>query len=152
MLWRASRYDDLAARLADDQRLVYRQAFPSTPVPQDVPSRLESEERSLRGLSGDASAPPPDDAGLLTLRDLMTHLPPPADLRYRILELRLDKDRFTLEGQAPAHADADAIAAALRQPRAFDVEPPRTERLPGGDANAATGVSFTLTGVRGSTR
>jgi hypothetical protein len=152
MLWRAGRYDDLAARLADDQRLVYRKAFPNAPIPDDVRSRLESEERSLRGVSGDASAPPPDDAGLVTLRDLMAHLPPPTDLRYRILELRLDKDRFTLEGQAPAHADADAIAAALRQRRTFEVEPPRTERLPSGDANAATGVSFTLTGTRGASR
>jgi hypothetical protein len=159
MVWRAARYDQVAAHFADDQRDEYRTAFPAAPLPDDVRSRLESEERSLRGLSGDgAAAPPPDEAGLLTLRDLIARLPSPDDLRYRVLELRLDRGRFTLEGQTRAHADADAIAAALRAGNRFDVEPPRTEQIAGPanvatpadaeSADAAKGVSFTLTGVK----
>jgi hypothetical protein len=147
MLWRAYRYERLAARYADEQRAVFTAAFPGQPVPADVASRLASEERALRGVSGgDASAPPPESPGLLTLRDLVSHLP--SDVRYRVLDLRLEPGRFTVEGQALSHGDADAIAASLRRHGAFDVRPPRTEQLadPSAAGAGATAVSFTLTG------
>ena len=94
--------------------------------------------------------------GLVTLRDLLMHLPAGDELRYRVLELRLDQNRFTLEGQAAAHGDADSIVTALRQGGTFSVEPPRTEQL--GDAagsgeagekseTGTKGVAFTITGA-----
>jgi hypothetical protein len=114
-------------------------------VPADVPSRLASEARALRGVSGsDTSAPPSDSPGLLALRDLITHLPP--GVRFRVLDVRLDPGRFTIEGQALSHGDADSIAGALRNNPAFDVEPPRTEQLAEPSGENATAVSFTITG------
>src|SRR5207248_1647357 len=90
-------------------------------------------------------------AGLVTLRDLITHLPPDKDLRYRVLEVRLDQGRFTLEGQAAAHGDADSIVASLRRGGAFTVEPPRTEQLvlsTGPDEKSGNkGVAFTISGA-----
>jgi len=152
MLWRSGRYDAAAAGYAEEQRAEFRRAFPGTPVPADVRSRLEAEERNVRGLSGgDTAAPADRRSALVTLRELVTHLPEEEAVRYRILELRLDGgDRFTLEGQATAHGDADAIAASLKRGNAFTVEPPRTEALTGatGDA-AARGVAFTLSGRAG---
>jgi hypothetical protein len=121
-------------------------------VPADVRSRLDSEVRALRGLAGgDPSARPPDAPGLVALRDLLAGLP--ADVRFRVLEARLDGAKFTLEGQANTHGDADAIATALRQGgpdgngRRFVVDPPRTEQLPAaGDGGGPQAVSFTITG------
>ena len=63
LLWRADRYDRLASRYADEQQEVFRQIFPRQPLPPDVRSRLASEERNLRGLSGDPSAAPPEARG-----------------------------------------------------------------------------------------
>jgi hypothetical protein len=162
MVWRANQYDAMAERFADQQQAEFRKAFPTTAAPPDVRSRLEAEERRLRGLSGDDSAPLPADAGLVTLRDLITHLPGDRDLRYRVLEVRLDQGRFSLEGQASAHGDADAIAAALKRGGTFTVEPPRTEQLAGaggseekagGGGGGGKGVAFSITGaaLNGST-
>jgi hypothetical protein len=152
MIWRASRYDAMTDHYADAQQGVFRNVFPTGPVPVDVRSRLESEERSLRGLSGDSKTPPPDQNGLLTLRDILTRLPAESALRYRVLEVRLDRQRFTLDGQAASHGDADRIAGALRKDKSFVVEPPRTEQLPGTGDAAGKGVSFTINGeVAGST-
>jgi len=158
MLWRAARYDRLAARYAGEQREVFRQTFPKQPEPPDVRSRLDSEERSLKGLSGDSSAvPPPQAPGLLALRDLLSRLP--EDVRFRLLELRLDGSSFGLDGQVRSHSDADAIAASLRVNGGISVDPPRTEQLSGSPDGAAPGdgsatpavadkaVAFTLTGT-----
>ncbi len=155
MLWRANRYERIANDFADQQQSAFRTAFPTGPVPADVRSRLESEERRLRGLSGDdGSAPPPTDAGLVTLRDLIMHLPPDRDVRYRVLEVRLDQGRFAVEGQATAHGDADSIVASLKRGGAFVVEPPRTEQLNGSttsDDKATSGgnkgVAFSISGT-----
>jgi hypothetical protein len=144
MLWRAHRYGRLAAAYADQQQAAFRRVFPEQPVPMDVSSRLASEARALRGVSGDASAPPPDAPGLLALRDLITRLPP--GVRFRLLDLRLDPGRFTIEGQALSHGDADAIVGALRNHPAFDVEPPRTEQMADAPGENAMAVSFTITG------
>jgi hypothetical protein len=135
MLWRAAQYDRQGARYADQQREVFRRTFPRQPEPEDVPSRLASEERGLRGLSGDPAALPPQPPGLLALRDLLAALP--ANVRFRIFELRLEGTHFTLEGQARTHGDADAIASALRAGGGFTVEPPRTEQLAAGNEPAA---------------
>lgn len=127
MLWRSARYDRLAEQYADEQREVFRRTFPRQPEPEDVRSRLASEERGLRGLSGDPAALPPQPPGLLALRELLAAMP--ADVRFRILELRLEGTQFTLEGQSRTHGDADAIASALRAAPGMTVEPPRTEQL-----------------------
>jgi hypothetical protein len=158
MLWRAARYDRLAARYAEEQREVFRQTFPRQSEPLDVRSRLDSEERGLRALSGDASStPPPQGPGLVALRDLLARLPD--DVRFRVLELRLDGSSFAIDGQVRSHGDADAIAAAIRANGGFAVDPPRTEQLSASSDGAGTGdgsatpavadraVAFTLTGT-----
>jgi hypothetical protein len=146
MIWRGSRYDAMAARYADAQQEVFRKVFPTGPIPVDVRSRLESEERSLRGLSGESASPPPVQDGLLTLREILTKLPAESALRYRVLELRLDRQRFTLDGQTASHGDADRIAGALRKDKTLAVEPPRTEQLPGTGDASGKGVAFTING------
>ena len=155
MWWRAARYDRLAGRYADEQREVFRQTFPKQPKPPDVRSRLDSEERGLKGLSGDSSsAPPPQAPGLVALRDLLARLP--ESIRLRVLEVRLDGSSFAIEGQVRSHGDADAIAASLRANAAFSVDPPRTEQLSGSSDGTGEGttqavaektVAFTLTGT-----
>jgi hypothetical protein len=151
MLWRAARYDRLASRYVAEQQQAFRQVFPWQPIPPDVRSRLASEERALRAISGasggdssDSADPPREAPGLVVLRDLLAALP--AGLRYRLLEARLDGGRFTLEGQVNAHGDADTIAGALRAQRGLTVEPPRTEQLPESPSGEKA-VAFTISGT-----
>jgi hypothetical protein len=119
----------------------------------DVRSRLAAEERGLHGLIGDTSSPAAAENGLVILRDLILHLPAADELRYRVLELRLDLQHFAIEGHAAGHGDADRIVAALRRGGAFTVEPPRTEQLAGSATTeeaglTGNGVAFTITGQR----
>jgi hypothetical protein len=137
LLIRAERYDRAATAWRDQQRDVFRRVFPNGTPPADVRSRLMSEERSLRAAGGEgASAAPP--SGLIVLRDLVNKLP---DTRFRIQEIRVEEGKFTLEGQAKSHDDADAIAEAVSAGGRFAADPPRTEQL------AGQGVSFTLGGA-----
>ncbi len=139
LLWRAHQYDRLAAALIESQKSVFRQALPGQAVPGALRSRLQSEEQRMRGLSGDSQEVIQSRSALLVLRDAMSRLP--GDVRIRLLEVRIDKDRIYIEGQARTHGDAELIATALRKQGAFEVEPPRTEQLSG------QGVSFTITGA-----
>ena len=138
MLWRAARYERLAARHEAEQQDIFRATFPGQAMPTDVRSRLESEARhggnATAGVAGAASA-----QGLVVLRDLMTHLP--SEVRFRVFEVRLENDAFTLEGEACSHGDAEAVAAGLRRRPGFAIAAPRTEQQAG-----RVFVGFTLTG------
>jgi len=138
MLWRASQYNRLAQEAQDSKLGAFHQALPSQVAPPSITSRLMSEERRLRGISGTASELPPSQSILALLRDTLAGLPP--SMRFRLVELRFEPQRFYLEGQILDHGDADRIAAAIRHSTGFTVDPPRTEQPTGED------VTFTITG------
>src|SRR6202035_1235864 len=120
------------------------------PPPADVPSRLRSEERRLRTTaggaeSGDGSELPPARPLLLVLRDVLANLPPAEKARFRLEQIRLDEGHVSLEGQARAISDAQALAAALRQVHAMHVDDPRTQQLgpqPGSSTEPAVGFTI----------
>lgn len=127
-------------RLLDD---LYRQALGKPPNGADVRARLVSEERRLRALSGDAQLDATRPASALAMmRSVLGALP--RDLRYRVLDLRIEPDGLQVEGQARSHGDADAIAMAVRRDGSFLIDAPRTEAR--GTSGDRQGVSFTLTG------
>jgi hypothetical protein len=137
--WRAAGYGRLAEDLRLQQAAVFGQLLPGQPVPEAVLLRLASEHRKLQAISGGpaSSELPGTPSALALLYDLLAALP--QDLRFRLLEVKLGDGQVTLDGQARSHADADAVAAALRAARgAWLVDPPRTEQLKDG------GISFTL--------
>jgi hypothetical protein len=136
-LWRAQGYQQLIHQHERQQQEVFRRLLPTQEVPVEVQPRLASEERRLRALSGMSSESPDMKSALLLLREALMRLPD--HLRFRILEIRIENDHLHIDGEARAHSDADAIAAALRTRRGFDVDPPRT------DALAQRGVRFTIT-------
>lgn len=138
-LVRAAMYENLAGKHRDEQAALYRQAFPGQAIPAGIRSRLESEERRYRGLSGDPQTESSRPEALSPLHALMSRLPL-NQVRFRVNELRVTGDRIYLTGQARAHGDADMIAASLRKAGAFDVDAPRTDSLD------ARGVEFTITG------
>jgi hypothetical protein len=138
-IWRGHQYDVLRQSSVQQQAAVFREAMPGQPVPGSIKGRLASERRKLGGPSGQpsdeaqAAAMQPLSA-LAQLRDVLKSLP--ANLRYRILDLSIQPDLVRVEGEAQSHAEAESLAASLRQSGIYDVDPPKTQAL------KEQGVSF----------
>ena len=138
LFWRATRYERLARIHLQEQEASFRRVFPLQEVPPDPQSRLASEYRRLQrvtggGGEGRAGAP----SALSLLHRVLTRLP--RDVRFLVHDLRLGDGHVYMEGQARSHADAEAVAAGLREAGAFQVELPRTEQVPG-----TASVNFSL--------
>ena len=121
------------SRIADDyqarQTEVFRKALPNQNLTTGFRRRLESEYRQLAGLKGNTAELPRRASLLTALYRLLNSLP--KNLRFRLLEIRLEQEQISLDGQVRTHGDADTIAAALRQ-GGFVVESPSSQQLPGG--------------------
>ncbi len=130
LFWRASHYQRMAQMYANEQRAVYQEVFPGQSIPLDPASRLASEERKLRLAGGQVPGGSQHRPLLVLLRETLIRLP--SDVRFRVAELRLDPETLSLQGQARSHADADAVATALRRDGDFTVDLPRTEQVAGG--------------------
>ena len=140
--WRAEGYQRLTLDQRDQQALVFRSALPGQRVPAAPLPRLRSEADRVAGAHGlGASGLPERPSALHLLHTTLEGLS--RDLRYRVLDLRLDGRQLYIDGQARSHTEADRITASLRQSlEGFDLAPPRTEHLP------ERGVSFTIMGQR----
>ena len=92
-----------------------------------IRSRLESEVAKLAGSRGQGEEIPVAVPTLRLLKDFLVSLP--KDMRYRIVDLRIEQDRLSLEMEVRSHSDADVIASALRK-QGFVVDQPRSEQLP----------------------
>jgi type II secretory pathway component PulL len=108
------------------QKNVFERLFPGQGVPVAVHARLESELGRLKAVRGEGGQLPESIPFLTVLEPLLRTLP--ADLRSRILELRVENGQLYLVGQVRAHSDADRIAEALRG-AGFVVPSPNTNRF-----------------------
>ena len=134
--WMVAQHNLEAIERAErEQADLFREAFPGIRVPRGVRTRLQSELRKIAGTRGGASETPEHRDAVLLLQDLLRELP--EDLRYRLLEVRIEPGRFYLVGETRSHSDADIIAAAVRR-AGMAVSPPSTQQL------AEKGVEFRL--------
>lgn len=154
LFWRAGQYRALARAYEAGQAEAFGKAFPGQPLGAVPVSRLQSEERRLTaaaggpvggGVGGSAAGGGSSASVLPALYAALARLPD--DVRFRVGELRLSDGKLTIEGQAKTHADAEAVAAALRADGGFAVELPRSDQVGGGGATGV--VSFTLTATAG---
>lgn len=127
LLSRASRFRQQTLSLQEEQAKVFQQAFPNERLPAGIRSRLESEVAKLAGSRGQGEEIPVAVPTLRLLKDFLVSLP--KDMRYRIVDLRIEQDRLSLEMEVRSHSDADVIASALRK-QGFVVDQPRSEQLP----------------------
>lgn len=143
---RTNAYQSLSTGHRQQQETIYRQHNPRGSLPSNVKLRLESEHRALAGQRNTSGLPNHDSASAFDqFHSIFARLP--SNLRYRILEIKLDDGRIYLDGEARTHADADAIASSLRASNGFEIEAPRTQRLKNGK-----GIGFTITGKSPPTR
>ena len=139
LLWRSHHYERIRADHDGRQVELFRELFPGQSIPASVNSRLESEERKARGLSGQYADLPLHRPPLLLLSDTLSALP--TSVRYRLLELRLTPEKLYIEGQTRSHSDAEIIVSSIRQGTDFQLDPPRTEQT----KDAA--IIFNVTGL-----
>jgi type II secretory pathway component PulL len=114
---------------------VFREVLPGATLRTGVRSRLESELAKLSGVKGGKNEEGISESVLPMLYQLLSVLP--EDMRFRLLEVRLDGRQLHLTGEVREFSDADRIAAALRA-KGLAVTPPTTQRLP------VEGVSFRM--------
>lgn len=123
---RARQTDFLRDQEDGQQTVLFLRLFPKERVPVAIHSRLQNEFSRLKGVRGERSDLPQALPFLTVLEPLLKSLP--ADLRYRILEMRIDNGQLYLVGQVRTHGDADRIAGALRG-AGLEVASPNTSRL-----------------------
>ncbi|MEM9916313.1 MAG: hypothetical protein AAF911_15265 [Planctomycetota bacterium] len=145
-VWQANRIQTLAAQHEQARTALFRDTFPGQRVPVAVVSRFRSEAAKARGLTGEDEALPATATTLADLRDLLAGLPkfvptPRSDtdaseaggtsggMRFQIDELRLEFERFYLDGRVRSHADADRLVAGLRSTLDYTLDAPRTQNL-----------------------
>ncbi len=124
--------------IVEQQKTVYRDVFPDQKMRQAVRTRLQSELRRLQGLRGEGADVPDSVAATEALCRVLQSFPD--DLRYRILDIRIDNGEIFLDGHVREHSHADTIAAELRK-LGITVAAPQSFRLPRG----AGGVGFRIT-------
>lgn len=129
------RYDDAVDRLVVAQEDVFRDVFPEARLPRGVRARLESELGKLAGARGGTENAVSDQSVLPLLLRLLRAMP--EEMRFRLLDIKIEDQRLDLTGEVRDFGDADKIAASLRR-EGFQVKPPTTQRLP------EQGVSFRL--------
>jgi hypothetical protein len=136
-LWRANRYAAIAAGFDDQEHVLFQQLFPGEPVPMGVESRLRSYASRLdQPAALGSSASQIQTSSLTLLYNVLSNLP--AGTHFQFDDLQFDSGRATLHGRAGSLAQADEIAAALRQAKNLLVDDPQTQQLAGG------GVEFTI--------
>jgi hypothetical protein len=121
--WQSERLRDAFDRR---QTILFSELFPKERVPVAIHARLQSELGRLKGVRGERSDLPESIPYLTVIEPLLKALP--TDLRYRLLEVRIENGQLDLVGQVRAHADADRIAEALRGV-GLVVASPNTNRL-----------------------
>lgn len=123
------------------QRTFFESVAPDQSAPINVRSRLESMARELSATRRGTGVVPHRAEAFTGLHAILSRLP--ADVRLRVAEIRLDGHRLYVEGQTRSHADAEALAVAIRTGKsgpALAVDPPRS------DALRDRGVTFSLQG------
>lgn len=128
-LWlRGATYEEASGQLHTELVQVHEGLFPKKPVPNRIGNAISDEYRQLLGTRAPAGELPRPAAADLVLQRVLTALP--EEMRFRMPEIQIDRSHLFLSGEVRSNADADSIAAALRE-HGFTVAPPRTQRLAG---------------------
>ena len=143
-LWRARANDHFADKYEAAERAVFSEVFPKAPVPPAtaVRRRLQIEQGRVSGSAGPGTGAGP--SALVLLNDALDRLP--ADVRYRLVELRVSPSELFLDGQARTHGDAGALADGLRKMGYFEIAPPGTEQV-AMDKGEGPAVAFRINGT-----
>jgi hypothetical protein len=135
--WKGQQLRHLARQARAAQTRDFAFAHPGQSVPPDIRAYLESQYQRLSGIRGADRKIPFRSNALATLGQVLAAMP--ANMRLRLVDIRIDDGDVYLEGQVRRHSDAQTLYQKLTD-RGFLLQPPDTDNL------ASRGVSFRLTG------
>lgn len=141
-LMKANEANQKRELISEEQKTVFREVLPNQRVGQAIRSRLTSELKKLQGMSGQGADVPESVAAAEVLKRLLKALP--NEMRFQILEIRIEDGRLALDGHVRSHSSADTIAAALRKAGAT-VASPQSNRLATGERGVGFRISAELT-------
>lgn len=134
--WRGSQYQEHTGEVDSELIGLYKQAMPGQRVPAGgmIVSRLQSEQRRLAGIGGQANTPGASLGEALqqtsALKQLHTVLTAwPSTLRYRISDMTIEPNLVRVNGQAADAVIPDKLAESLRVTGAYQVDPANTRAL-----------------------
>jgi hypothetical protein len=124
VLWiRSIQYQRRTDELLRQQVTCFKEAFPQSPVPVAILSRLGSERTRLSGArSGNGDVEFPVSA-LHVLLEFLSALP--ADQKYRFRECRIEDGRIDLDVEVRSHNEANVLVSSFGK-RGFSVTAPTT--------------------------
>lgn len=125
-LLQSAKYKHASELLQGELDQTYQSVFPDKHAPDQIGRALSDEYRRLRGTRAPTADLPAPLGADTVLERLLGALP--ERMRFRLPEIQIDQSRVFLSGEVRSNADADQIAATLRE-AGFGVEPPRTQRL-----------------------
>ena len=123
---RAMSYREASGQAQAELGQVYEGLFPNQPVPDRIGNAIADEQRRLQGTRAPTGELPRPVAADVILQRMLAALP--SEMRFRLPEIQIDRNQVFLSGEVRSNADADKIAAELRD-HGFSVDPPRIQRL-----------------------
>lgn len=123
LYWRASLYEQQLAAIRTEERELFKRAFPESPVPRAVLTRLRSEHAKVLASRRETADVPAVAPALQVLRTYLSGLP--LDVRCQTSELGIDDGELTADVRLNRHEDAGAVADSL-QLAGFEIDPPTT--------------------------
>jgi type II secretory pathway component PulL len=141
LLVRAGKYQDLAMAYEDEQRQLFRSAFPDAAEPVDVRLRIESEyrraTRQATGASGNDAAAIAPVAALTTLHHVLSAAAgdgtQPLPFTLDRMDFR-ENGGFDLAGKTMSYVVVDDLARTIASKTRIVVQPPQASRLADGSA------------------
>ncbi|MBX9654955.1 hypothetical protein K2Y11_15190 [bacterium] len=138
ILWlRASTFEHFCKGFEEEQAELYRDIFPGQAVPVGIEGRLRSEVVRMDQAQSLAAKQSSEGSAFTLLHRSLEKLP--RDLRFRVMEVVIDRGRLMLEGEARGHSDVEQITQQLKKDKEFGSLTPRTRK--GSDRS----VAFTIT-------
>ncbi len=135
--WKGQQLRQLGRKARAAQTRAFVAAHPGHSVPPNVRAYLKSQHQRLSGIRGSDKDVPFRPNALTALGQVLAAMP--ANMRLRLVDIRIDDGDVYLEGQVRQHSDAQTLYQKLTD-RGFLLQPPDTDNL------ASRGVSFRLTG------
>lgn len=112
LTWKTEQYQRRGRELRDLQAVAFSTLFPGQTIPVGIRKHLLSERRRLRGMSGANNSIPSQESALETLHSVLAM--EAGETRFRLSDVRLDGNEFTIVGEVLNHSDADRLAESLR--------------------------------------
>lgn len=123
------KHEQIIRRHRTGKQAIFARTFPGQTVPAGIRTRLESEQKKISGMTGQAAMPNPVSA--LTVLYRVLHALPDTGM-LRLEEIRVEQPgRCGIRAEVHSHADGSTIASALESAM-FHVDPPDTFKMSDG--------------------